>query len=187
MNILDYIILFILLLFVLQGFRSGFIKQFFGIAGIIIAVFLTFKYMGTASGLLSSFIDNTDYATITAGIIIFIVSLTIIQLIAFWLEEVLKMVRINLLNRLSGMIFGGLSCLIVISSILLLLAGFNIPNESVRVNSVTYSTVVQVAPAVFDVVAKIVPETVDFIDEIEKSIQENNTLRELPIFERLNL
>ena len=187
MNVLDYIIIFILILFALQGFRSGFIKQFFGIAGIIIAVFLTFKYMGAASALLSSFIENPDYATITAGIIIFIVSLTVIQLIAFWLEEVLKMVRINIINRMAGMIFGAANIMIVISAVLLLLAGLNLPGESVRENSASYSTVVQVAPAVFDVVAKAVPETVGFIDEIEKSIQENNTLRELPIFERLNL
>ncbi len=187
MNILDLIIIFLLVLFAIQGFRSGFIKQFFGIAGIIVAVFLTFKYMGAAAPLLYSFIDHPDYAAITAGIIIFIISLTIIQLIAFWLEEILKMVRVNLINRLAGVIFGALKTLIAISAILLLLAGFDFPDESARENSATYSAVIKVAPAVFDVVAAVYPETIDFIDEVEKSIQEHNTLRELPIFERLNL
>lgn len=187
MNILDLIIFLILALFAIQGYRSGFIKQFFGIAGIIAAVFLTFKYMGTASPYLSSFIENPDYATITAGIIIFIISLTIIQLIAFWLEEVLKMVRINFINRLAGLIFGAANILIIISAVLLLLAGFNFPDETTRDNSVSYSSVVMVAPAAFNLVAKVYPGTTDFIDEIEKSIQENNTLRELPIFERLSL
>jgi membrane protein required for colicin V production len=187
MNFLDLIIILILTLFAIQGFRSGFIKQFFGIAGIIVAVFLTFKYMGAVSPYLSSFIENPDYATITAGIIIFIISLTIIQLIAFWLEEVLKMVRINFINRLAGMIFGAANMLIIISAFLLLLAGFNFPGETVRENSASYSTVVKVAPAAFNLIAHVYPETTDFIDEIEKSIQENNTLRELPIFERLSL
>lgn len=187
MNLLDFIIIGLIAFFAIQGYRSGFIKQFFSIAGIILAVFITFKYMGAVSPLLSSFIKNPDYATLVAGILIFIISLTIIQLVGYWLEEVVKFVKINIVNRLAGMIFGSLNILIIISAFLLLLAGFDQPSESTRENSVSYSTVVLVAPAVFDMIARIYPDTIDFIDTIEKSIEENNTLRELPIFEKLDL
>jgi len=187
MNLVDLFIIIILLYFCFRGYWSGFVKQVFGIAAIIIAVFATFRYMSPASGLLASFIDNPDHATIVAGVVIFILSLSLIQLAGYWLEKALKLVKINFVNRLIGMLFGGLNAAILASAFLLLLAGFNLPNEETRSESYTYDTIIQVAPITFNMIATIYPDTVDFMDTIEKSIRENNTLKELSLFEKLNL
>jgi len=187
MNLVDLFIIIFVLFFAFRGYWSGIVKQIFGIAAIIIAVFATFRYMSPASGLLSSFIDNPDHATIVAGIIIFILSLSLIQLAGYWLEKALKLVKINFINRLAGMFFGGLNALILASALLLLLAGFNLPNEVTRSESYTYDTVIQIAPLTFNMIAKIYPDSLDFMETIEKSIRENSTLRELSLFENLNL
>lgn len=187
MYLIDLFIIIFILFFGFRGYRSGFVKQIFGIAAIIIAVFATFRYMSPASGLLSSFIDNPDHATIVAGVVIFILSLSLIQLAGYWLEKALKLVKINFINRLAGMAFGGLNAALLASAFLLLLAGFNMPNEETRSESYTYGTIIQVAPITFNMIATIYPDTVDFMDTIEKSIRENSTLKELSLFENLNL
>lgn len=187
MNLVDIFIIVFILYFCFRGYWSGFVKQVFGIAAIIIAVFATFRYMSPSSGLLSSFIDNPDHATIVAGVIIFILSLSLIQLAGYWLEKALKLVKINFFNRLAGMFFGGVNAAILASAFLLLLAGFNLPKEETRSESYTYDTIILIAPVTFNMVATIYPDTVDFMDTIEKSIRQNNTLRELSIFEKLNL
>lgn len=183
MNMIDLFIIIFILFFCFRGYWSGFVKQVFGIAAIIIAVFATFRYMNPASGLLTSFIDNPDHATIVAGALIFILSLSLIQLAGHLLEKALKLVKINFVNRLAGMFFGGLNAAILASAFLLLLAGFNQPNEETRSESYTYDTIIQVAPIAYNMIATIYPDTVDFMDTIEKSIRENNTLKELSLFE----
>lgn len=187
MNPVDISIIVLILFFCFRGYWSGFVKQIFGIAAIIIAVFATFRYMGPASGLLTSFIENPDHATIVAGALIFIISLSLIQLAGYFLEKALKLVKINFLNRLAGMVFGALNAAILASVFLLLLAGFNLPKEETRVESITYDTIIQVAPITFNMIATIYPDSVNFMDTIEKSILENNTLKELSIFENIDL
>ena len=61
------------------------------------------------------------------------------------------------------------------------------PNEETRSESYTYDTIIQVAPITFNMIATIYPDTVNFVDTIEKSIRENSTLKELSLFEKLNL
>jgi hypothetical protein len=46
--------------------------------------------------------------------------------------------------------------------------------------------VIYVAPAAFDFVASVVPGTENFIETIEKSIRDNNAIKNLPIFENLD-
>ncbi len=187
MNLIDLFIIIFILFFCFRGYWSGFVKQIFGIAAIIIAVFATFRYMSPASELLTSFIDNPDHATIVAGVLIFLICLSLIQLAGYGLEKMLKLVKINFINRLAGMLFGGLYAAIIASTFLLLLAGFNMPNEETRTESYTYDAIIQVAPITFNMIATIYPDTVDFMDTIEKSIRENSTLKELSLFEKLNI
>lgn len=154
--------------------------------GIILAVYITFEYMGTISGILAPYVEDRDRSVIITGIISFIIIVIAVQLAGFVLERFIDVIQLGILNKLGGMIFGGLKMAILISATLLLLAGLGVPSEETASNSVSYPMVIYVAPAAFDFVASVVPGTENFIDTIEQSIQENNTLRNLPIFENLN-
>ncbi len=187
MNLVDLFILFPIGYFAFRGFRNGFIQEFFSIAGIIIAVFVTFKYMRPVSGFARPFIDNPDSAAIVAGIVIFIFTLAAIQMVAYWLESIFRVIRLSIINQAAGSVFGALKSAIVVSATLLLLAGFNLPGEESRKASTTYPIVIYIAPAAYNAVAILYPGTEDFIQTIEKSIRESNTLRSLPIFEKIDL
>ncbi len=186
MNLLDLLILLPIAYFAYRGFVNGFIREVFVIIGLIVAVYVTFEFMRPISGFIAPYVENRDRATIITGITLFVVIVATVQLAAIALEKFFEMARIGILNKLAGFIFGGLKSAILISAILLLLAGIDIPSEDARTNSVSYPYVIYVAPATYDVVAKLFPGTEDFIETIERSIQENNTLRNLPIFEKLD-
>ena len=186
MNFLDFIILIPIAYFAYQGFRNGFIREIFGIIGIVLAVYIMFEYMGTISGILAPYVEDRDRSTIITGIISFVFILVAVQLVGFALERFIDVVQLGILNKIAGMIFGGLKMAILISATLLLLAGLGVPSEETASNSISYPMVIYVAPAAFDIVAGIIPGTENFIDTIEQSIQENNTLRNLPIFENLD-
>lgn len=187
MNLLDFAILLPIGYFTYKGFVSGIIQEVFGIAGIILAVFLTFKFMKPASVIFSPLFNNPDHATIAAGIFIFIGTVAAIQFLAFTSRKFLELLKINFLNRLAGMCFGFLKSGIVVSAFLLLFAGFNLPGEQTRENSFSYSYVIYLAPAAFNTVATIYPGAEDFVNTIEETIEENNPIRSLPIFDKLEL
>jgi membrane protein required for colicin V production len=184
MNVLDFFILVPIAYFGYRGFLNGFIKEFFGIAGIIIAVFVAFRYMGPVSGFLTPFVKNADNATLVTGILIFILVMAVTQVAAYWLEEAFNIIRLGFINQAAGLIFGAAKSAIVVSAVLLLLSGFNIPQETTRSESATYPSVIYLAPMAYNMIASVYPGTENFINTIEKSIRENNTLRTLPIFDK---
>lgn len=187
MNLLDLFILLPICYFAYKGFVSGFIKEVLGIVGIIFAVFVAFQYMKPVSNIISPLFESSDNATIIAGIFLFISVIIVVQIIAYGSKQFLELLNINFINRLAGLCFGVLKSGIVVSSILLLLAGFNLPDEESREESLTYPMVLTLAPAAFDVVATVIPGIESFIVTIEEAIEENNPIRNLPIFENEDL
>lgn len=183
MNILDIIILLPIAYFGWRGFMNGFIKEILSIAGIIIAVFLTFEYMGDVSRMFRPIFSSGNQATIAAGIFIFVLTVALAQLIAYAAGKFMELININFINKLVGLIFGALKSGIIVSAFLLLLAGFNLPGETSRSESVSYPYVIYLAPVVFDVVSSVYPGAENFIDTIEKTLEESNPIRNLPLFE----
>jgi membrane protein required for colicin V production len=187
MTLLDFFILIPIGYFAFRGFMSGLIKEVLSIAGVVIAVFMTFWYMDDVAILFSPLFENPDHAVIAAGILIFVIIVGAVQFVAFATQKFLEVIKINFINRLAGLLFGAVKSAIVISAILLLFAGFNLPGEESRNNSATYSYIIYVAPAVFDMAAMIYPGAENFIETIEQTIEDSNPIKSLPIFENLSL
>jgi membrane protein required for colicin V production len=187
MNLLDFFIVIPIGFFAYRGFMSGVIHEVMNIVGIVLAVFITFEYMHATSVLFNPLFDNPDHSVVAAGIVLFIATVAAVQLIAYAIQKLLKVIKINFINRLAGLAFGALKSGIVVSAFLLLLAGFNLPGEESRNESISYPYVIYLAPAAFNVVATVYPGAENFIDTIEQSIEENNPIKSLPIFEGLSL
>lgn len=181
MNLLDVVILLPLLYFGYRGFVNGFIKEVLSILGIVLAVFLTFEYMNTVTALIRPYFSGeASYIPFVAGAILFIGTIAVVQLLAHLFKKALEAVNLNFLNRLSGMAFGVIKSGIVVSAVLLLLAGFNQPSEQSRQESMTYSTVVYFAPLAYDMVATIYPGAENFSQTIRKTLDEYNPIQDFP-------
>lgn len=183
MVLLDLFILIPLFLFAAKGFMTGFVKQVLGIAGLVLALVITIRYMSQVSVLFSQWIPGNDTAVLTAAIFLFVSTLIIVNIIATWLDKLLSFIQLNFINRIAGFLFGGLYAAVFISVILLILVGFDLPPEEMKSGSVTYEYTLSVAPAVYDKAVSFWPEARSFFEMIEESFKEINTFRNLPLFE----
>lgn len=179
MNLLDFLIFIPILYFCYRGVRNGLIGEVLGIAGIILAVFLTFHYMNEVADYIRPLIEgNPSYLPFVAGAIIFFGTVIVIQLIAYILRRFLEVVRLNIVNRILGFFFGLLKGGIIVSAILLLLAGFNQPSQESREKSVSYSYVIYLAPWAYNAVA-----TENFSRTIQNTLNKYNPIENFPITE----
>lgn len=107
MNILDIIIVIVLVLGAINGFRKGFFYEAAGliglVAGIYLAVLLT-DIAGTIAETLTSW--NIGAVKVTVFIIIFILVVILVRLIGNALTKLFKAIYLNFLNRIAGLFFG---------------------------------------------------------------------------------
>lgn len=185
MNLLDFLILLPIAYFCYRGFVNGLIKEVLSIIGIVLAVFLTFQYMEPVGQIISPmFEDKTAIIPFASGLIIFITTLAAVHLVAFLSRKFLETIKLNFINRLSGAAFGFLKSGIVLSAILLILAGFNLPSQQSRQDSLTYSYVVYLAPWAYDTVASVYPGAENFKATVEKTLEQYNPIENFPILEK---
>jgi membrane protein required for colicin V production len=177
MNVLDLCILIPILYFCYRGVRNGLIGEVLGIIGIILAVFLTFRFMNPLADFIASFIHkNPDYLPFVAGAIIFICTLIVLQIVALLLKSILKFVRLNAINSILGFFFGLFKGGIIISVLLILLAGFHQPPKQMRENSVSYSYIIYLAPWAYNTISG-----TTFSRTIEHAFKKYTPIKNFPI------
>lgn len=182
MNLLDLLIFLPILFFAYRGFANGIIKEVLSIVGIILAVFLTFNYMNAVGAYIRPLFDeNAGYIPFVSGMLIFIGTLVIVHLIAFLAKKFLETINLNFVNRFAGMTFGFFKSGIVISAVLLFLAGFNVPSPEARQDSIMYPYIIHLAPLAYDTVAYLYPGAEDFSETISKTLDQYNPIRNFPI------
>ena len=182
MEILDLIIAIPLLYFLYKGAVNGIVKEILNIVGITLAVFLTFNYMDALSVFISPFFEEeaSSYIPFISAAALFIGTLTIVAVIGYLTKEFLKAIKLSTLNRVAGAIFGVLKTSVVISTILLLAAGFNIPKEEVRDESILYPYIINIGPWAYDVVAIVYPGAENFTQTIQENLSNYNPIENLP-------
>lgn len=181
MLILDLIIATPILYFGYKGAANGLVKEVLNIVGIILAIFLTFNYLDAFTGILSPMFDEgASYLPFVSGAILFIGTIGIVALIAYATKELLKAVKLSTVNRVLGAAFGGLKSGLVVSAILLILAGFNVPGEDARNKSYLYPAVIYLAPMVYNGVAVIYPGAENYTETLKENIGDHNPLENIP-------
>lgn len=176
-SVLDAIIVIPVLIAAFKGLQNGLIKEAFGLAGIILALFLAFEYMATVEKWLGNYLDANQYfMPVLAAALIFIVTLTIANLAAWLLRKLVQAVQLGSIDRVLGAVFGALKLGLLLSVIFLLLAGFNMPGKETRDRSVAYPYVIQLAPATFNTIALVYPGAKKFDETLQETVQEYNPL-----------
>lgn len=186
MMILDLIIAIPILYFGYKGAVNGLVKEVLNIVGITLAIFLTFNYLDVFTGLIAPmFEDDASYVPFVSGVILFIGTLGAVAIIAYATKEFLKAVKLSLLNRMLGAAFGALKSGIVVSAVLLLLAGFNIPADEARNESYLYPAVIYLAPLTYNTVALVYPGAENYSKTLKENIGEYNPLDNIPFLKEL--
>lgn len=181
MAILDLIIAVPILYFGYKGAVNGFVKEVLNILAIILAVFLTFNYLDALSDVIAPFFEEgASYVPFISGAILFLGTLAVVALIAYGTSELLKAVNLSFINRLSGALFGALKAGVIISAVLLLLAGFNIPSDQARDESYLYPAVIYLAPISYNAIASVYPGAENYTETLKENIRDYNPLENIP-------
>ena len=168
MNLLDGIILIPLLFAGVQGFRNGLMREVIGLVGVVLSLFLSFRYLDETARAVSDVITISEtYLPIVAFAVLFLSLLAAVQALIYLLEKILKMAMLTLPNRLLGLAFSVLKSSIFISAILILLAQFDQPGQELRDGSMLYGYVAPVAPVAYDALATVYPETENLAKTLE--------------------
>lgn len=177
MNTIDIMVLIPIGYFAVMGFKNGLVRELFGMAGIVLSIFLTFHYMHSLADILVSYnLVDAEFAPYISGIFIFIGTLAVVQLAAWLIKKFLEKVYLSTANRVLGLFFGIIKSSIIISAMLLLLAGLKFPDEKLRKESISYPYLVQVAPVAYNTAALLYPETEEFAKTIQDTLEEYNPI-----------
>ena len=114
MNFIDIFILIILLIGGLNGLRQGFIKAFANLIGWIFALIIAAKYASVLAP--SMLMLSTDPVVQKIAAFAFIVLLIIVMtwIVTYFLDGILRTLKLGPLNRLAGGAFGSLKGLLIV-------------------------------------------------------------------------
>ncbi|HYX10303.1 MAG TPA: CvpA family protein [Bacteroidales bacterium] len=171
MNYVDYIIIAVVVIGFLLGYKDGLVRKLIGLAGFVVGVVLAFEFADQVGRYLAPIFNNEeDLSRIVSGILIFLVIILITSLIKRIVHPFDKVNRF--LNQLLGGISGAIQIIFFISGFLLFLNIFNFPNDKAREGSLLYDKVYKVIPVTIDMVIGENSKTKNFIRQFIE--QKNN-------------
>ncbi|MFC1558056.1 CvpA family protein [candidate division KSB1 bacterium] len=168
MNYIDIIIISIMLFFIIKGFIKGFTREIMGILSFIIAFYAALSQMKMAANILNGYFHNYSISLIVGYIAVFLFVFIIIHMIAKALTKLLHATSLGWLNRLGGGVFGFLfgGMLIALLVALLSLTPLTAKIPPGKSNSKLYPYFERVAPRVFDVYLKLIPNSQSLLNDV---------------------
>jgi membrane protein required for colicin V production len=154
MNYLDIIIIIILIISAIKGYRKGFIHQFVFLAALILGLFIAVKFTKFISPFVQShFIESANTSKIASFLLLFILVIIGIHWLGKYLEKTFDEVELGHFNKIVGLLFSIAKMTFIISVIMVLLKfsiiNLNWPKQKDIDNSFTYKPIESVAPAIF--------------------------------------
>ena len=167
-GILDIIILGLVAVGVVHGYRTGFFKQAGSILGILLGFALGINLMNAAGNYLVvvSGLDGA-LAPIVGFIAVFAGTYLLVQIISKVGESVLGAAKLGFVNRAMGGAIGGLKGALLVSIALIGLAYVQLPPESARQNSSMYVPVASVLPEAW----RLISSNSAALDELSRRIE----------------
>lgn len=128
MNILDFIILLCFIPAVISGLKKGFIAQVVAIIALVLGAWLSYRFSSAVSIWIGQWIEGSQQLLqIISFIIIFIVVVFALHMLGKAIEASIKIIMLGWLNKLLGVVFSMLKCMLIIG---LLIMAFNAINET---------------------------------------------------------
>lgn len=112
----DLIVIAILLIGLVAGYKDGFIKGILDLLGLVVGIVAAISLTSGVVGFIDSFgISQGEYLPIIVAIVIFIVVVGVLSAFAEFLKSMLKVLLLGKVDQLLGLLFGGLKALVFLS------------------------------------------------------------------------
>lgn len=155
---LDLIILAVVAVGLIQGFRRGALLELAKFIGLFLAVVLSVQLYDTVGLLIAGSLDISESVAPAAGfVLVFGVVMLVVMVVARLIHKFIGAVELNAPDRLAGGLVGGVKMALVLSIALLMLGHINVPGEDARESSALYPPLMDLAPSTWSVVATALP------------------------------
>src|SRR4051812_13134581 len=119
MNWLDIVIAIPLLWGAYQGFKRGMVFMVLMIIGMILGLYLAFKFSGLIVGLLAEYIHaSKEILPYIAFVIVFAAIVLLVIFLAKLLEAILKAASLTAFNKVAGAVLGMAKWALIVSVVL---------------------------------------------------------------------
>ena len=157
MSVLDIILLALLLLGLIGGFRKGFFVEVASLVALIAGVYGAIHFSNFAGDFLIDKVDwNEKTVNIIAFAITFIVIVLVIALAGKALTKLADFAALGILNKLLGALFGLLKMAVILSVILIIFDSFNttlpFADEEDLEDSTFYEPIRSLVPTIFPII-----------------------------------
>jgi len=122
LNWADYVIIAIIGISILISLIRGFIREILSLVVWIIAFFVAFKFCGKLADVFIPYTQNSSLRVAISFAILFLIVLVLGGLISYLITAVVTKVKLSLLDRTLGMVFGFVRGVLVIAVLLLLIS-----------------------------------------------------------------
>ncbi len=166
MNWLDILIIVVLGVGSLTGFRRGLVLQLFGLVSFVASFLIGFFYMeGVGDWFENQLGISATYSSLVGFGTVFLGVHVGAMIIARFLDKVVKKIAvIGGLNRIFGGALGLVTSGLAFSLLLYALATVNLPPSELRSSSALYEVVYQFFPQTWDLATQKFPEITELTD-----------------------
>jgi len=171
MNYIDIILIILLFLAAINGFKKGLIAEVASLAALILGIWgaIEFSYI-TSDFLVENFDLHTKHLNLISFVVTFIVIVILVHIVGNTINKLAETVLLGFVNKLAGLIFGVLRSALILSIILVVFdkidEDVHILSENTKANSRMYEPIRSLAPSIFP-----------FIEGWEINLKENRTER----------
>ncbi len=143
MTILDIIIILPVVWGLYKGFTKGLIVEVASLLALVLGIWGAMHFYNYTADILKDNINNYEsYLPIISYAVTFLIIVILVHLIAKILDKLIKMVALDIVNRILGAIFGGLKFLLIICAFLVIIDKIDenagIIQKETKENSVLY-------------------------------------------------
>ena len=154
MNYIDIILVILLLLAAINGFKKGFVVELASLAALVLGIWGAFEFSDiTADFLVENFDIQWKHLNVISFIVTFVVIVILVHIVASVVNKVVEAAMLGFLNRAAGLVFGVLKSALILSVILVVFdridRDVNILPEEKKAESRLYQPIRDFAPAIF--------------------------------------
>ncbi|MCW8849907.1 MAG: CvpA family protein, partial [Melioribacteraceae bacterium] len=168
MNYIDYILIGVILVGFILGYKDGLVRKIIGLIGLITAIYIAVTYSETLGEYLSPMFNDENYlAKIISGLVLFLATILAFAIIKRLIHPTDKVNKF--LNQLLGGIAGTIQIIFFASVFLLLFNIMSIPKQEDIDESLLYLPIYSVIPSTIDLIVGADFKTEGFIKDYIES------------------
>ena len=180
--ILDIIVVVILILAIIKGYRQGLIVALFSLIALIIGLAAALKLSVVVAGYIGKAVNVSDkWLPIISFAVVFLIVVLLVRVGAKFIQKTVELAMLGWANRVGGILLY-VSLYILIFSVLLFYADqMNFIKPETKTDSVTYSYIQPWGPKLMEGLGKIIPvfkgmfqDLEDFFDKVSKEVPPAN-------------